>query len=122
MCVCISCVCVRVSGVCVCQLFVCVLTPGELVLRRHRSLHQLGLDQLGTQAVCVFGVVLRTHTHTHTDLVHQSLLETCRPPRWVDSTDGGSEVGFGWRCSRCELNVPLGRRRTELKRRGVRTD
>ena len=66
MCVCISCVCVRVSGVCVCQLFVCVLTPGELVLRRHRSLHQLGLDQLGTQAVCVFGVVLRTHIHTHT--------------------------------------------------------
>lgn len=38
----------------------CVLTPGELVLCRHRSLHQLGFDQPGAKAVGVFGVMLGT--------------------------------------------------------------
>lgn len=42
----------------------CVLTPGELVLRCHRSLHQLGFDQPGAESVRVFGVMLG---HTHRD-------------------------------------------------------
>ena len=39
----------------------CVLTPGELVLCRHRALHQLGFDQPGAKAIGVFGVMLGGH-------------------------------------------------------------
>lgn len=35
------------------------LTPGELVLRCHRSLHQLGFDQPGAESIRVFGIMLQ---------------------------------------------------------------
>lgn len=37
----------------------CDLTPGELVLRCHCPLHQLGFNQPGAKAISVFGVVLQ---------------------------------------------------------------
>lgn len=38
----------------------CVLTPGELVLCCHCSLHQLGFNQPGAKAIGIFGVMLGT--------------------------------------------------------------
>lgn len=48
-------------------IYVMRLTPGELVLRRHRPLHQLGFNEACAKTISVFSVVLKTHTHTHTD-------------------------------------------------------
>lgn len=57
------------------------LTPEELVLRRNRPLHQFGSDQACAQPVCVFCVVLTTHTQVNThclsDVTHVVKHKVC---------------------------------------------
>lgn len=59
------------------------LTPGELILRCHRPLHQFGSDQACAQTVCIFCVVLTTHAHarvnTHllSDVTHVIKHKVC---------------------------------------------